>query len=163
MLTWGFLRSRAFLASVAARLPGGSPLRLRPPRLAPRRPGLPGSRSALAVLRSSFRRLIGAATLLRFSHLVSVPRASSRSVPGLRRTVPVTSLLPERRSKGRPLSSPGGLAEGISVPDSGRHPTLDASIRAPQEPRQILERKRVTRSVLAPCKLLDHGALRFST
>lgn len=62
----GFCRSRAFLVSVAARLPGGSPLRLWLRRLAPRRPGLPGSRSALAVLRSSFRRLVGAATLLRF-------------------------------------------------------------------------------------------------
>jgi hypothetical protein len=71
--------------------------------------------------------------------------------------------VPERRSKGRPLSSPGGLAEGISVPDSGRHPTLDASIRARRHPCQTLERNRVTRSGVAACKPLDSRALRFST
>jgi hypothetical protein len=158
----GFRRSRAFRASVAPGFPA-APLSgfgfVGSRRVGLASQGLDPLSRCCAPRSEDF----GAATLLRFSHLVSVPRASSRSVPGLRRTVPVTSLLPERRSKGRPLSSPGGLAEGMSVPDSGRHPTLDASIRAPQQPCQTLERKRVTRSVPAPCKPLDHGALRFST
>jgi len=159
----GFPRSRAFRACVATGFPMAPLSGFRRVRLAPRRPGLPGFRSALAVQRSSIRRLIGAATLLQFSHLVSVPRASSRSVPGSRRTVPVPSLTPEIRSKGRPLSSPRGLAEGISVPDTGRHPTLDASIRGLSHRCQSLARNEVTRSDREPRKPLERGALEFGS
>ena len=49
--------------------------------------------------------------------------------PGLAPNGTGNIAVPEVRSMGRPSSSPGGLAEGISVPDSGRHPTLDGSIR----------------------------------
>lgn len=84
----GLRRSRAFRGNVATGFPAtplagfsavGSHRRGRPPRVSIR------SRGA----RSSIRRSVGAATLLRFLHLVSAPRTSSLGVPGSRRTVPV--------------------------------------------------------------------------
>lgn len=63
------------------------------------------------------------------------------------------------RSKGRPLSSPGGLAEGMSVPDAGRHPTLDVIIRDQVSGCQTIEGNRVTRTVDGRCNSLDRGAL----
>ena len=60
---------------------------------------------------------------------------------------------------GRPSSSPGGLADGMSVPDSGRHPTLDASIRDPVARCQTLAIKRVTRSFVGCRKVVTRGGL----
>lgn len=68
--------------------------------------------------------------------------------PGLTPNGPGNITVPELRSKGRPSSSPRGLAEGISVPDSGRHPTLDGSIRLPVEACQTIARNRVTWSMV---------------
>jgi hypothetical protein len=87
----GFRRSRAFRASVAPGFPA-APLSgfgfVGSRRVDLASQGLDPLSRCCAPRSEDF----GAATLLRFSHLVSVPRASSRSVPGLRRTVPVTSL-----------------------------------------------------------------------
>ena len=67
--------------------------------------------------------------------------------------------VPEVRSLGRPSSSPGGLADGMSVPDSGRHPTLDASIRDQLGACQTIVTKRVTPSSLDRRKVLERGGL----
>jgi hypothetical protein len=64
---------------------------------------------------------------------------------------------------GRPPSSPGGLADGMSVPDSGRHPTLDASIREAVAACQTIEGKRVTRSAVGACKMVERGGLQSAS
>lgn len=60
---------------------------------------------------------------------------------------------------GRPSSSPGGLAEGMSVPDSGRHPTLDVIIPDRVATCQTIEGKRVTPSSDGSCNCVDRGPL----
>ena len=154
----GFPRSRAFLACVAAGFPAAPLSGFRGVRLAPWPPGLPGYRSARAVLRSSIRRSVGAATLLRFPHLVSLPRASSRAVPGSRRAGPRHRCL-EGPLQGTPAGSPGGLADGMSVPDTGRHPTLDGIIADRVERCQTIEGNRVTRLVTVARNSLERGGL----
>jgi hypothetical protein len=58
--------------------------------------------------------------LLRFSHLVSASACFElASVPGFRRRGRATSLPLDDPSKERPPSSPGGLAEGVSVSGTG--------------------------------------------
>jgi hypothetical protein len=58
--------------------------------------------------------------LLRFSHLVSASACFElASVPGFRRRGRATSLPLDGPSKERPPSSPGGLAEGVSVSGTG--------------------------------------------
>lgn len=79
--------------------------------------------------------------------------------PGLAPNGSGNIAVPELRSMGRPSSSPGGLADGMSVPDSGRHPTLDASIRDPVSGCQSIAIKRVTRSTVGCCKVLERGGL----
>ena len=86
--------------------------------------GLPGFRSALAVLRSAIRRLVGAATL----SAIPAPRFRSASFelqrPGLTPSGAVTSL-PGFPLQGTSAELSRGARGGMSVPDAGRHPTLD--------------------------------------
>ena len=69
----------------------------------------------------------------------------------------------EVRSKGRPSSSPGGLAEGMSVPDAGRHPTLDVIIPDRLGGCQTIEGNRVTQPVDGRRNSLDRGALKATS
>lgn len=77
---------------------------------------------------------LGAATLLRFSHLVFASAGFEPNRPGLTPTVPV-ALLPRTSVYGASSTLPEGQRRKCRCQAPGRHPTLDAQyIRAVPEP-----------------------------
>ncbi len=158
MLPWGSValgHSSKTLPPASRRLPSQASSRFgfrrgdRPPRVSIR------SRGA-ALLSPKIDRSRNPSAILapRFPSARFEPRR-----PGLAPNGSGNIAVPEVRSMGHPPCSPGGLADGMSVPDSGRHPTLDASIRGRVSTCQTIARNRVTRSNVGECKALEHGSL----